>query len=85
MLRRNLLMGFVLTVAASLTGCNCCKHGCNTCASPVLVGARPCAPGCSSCGGPGAPVGVVPPPPAAVVPGPAPAPGPYGASFERGT
>jgi hypothetical protein len=83
MLTRKLMVGLALTLAASVTGCSCCKSGCNTCASPGFFSARP-AP-CNTCGP--APVGGValPPPPAAVVPGPAPAPGPYGASYERRT
>jgi len=85
MLKRNLVMGLVLILAVSLTGCKCCGLGSSTCNSPALISAAPIAPApCNNCGTP-PPGGVaVPPPPGAVVPGPAPAPQrPYGASYSR--
>jgi hypothetical protein len=86
MMMRKLMTGLALTLAVSVTGCNCCKPGCSTCNAP-LVAARPIAPPCNSCGPAPAPV-LVPAPPGAVAPAPVVVPGgagPYGASYERKT
>ena len=85
MLTRKLMVGLGLVLSVAVTGCSCCKSGCNTCASPSFFSARVGPAPCNSCGGPPPAGVVVPPPPAAVVPAPAPAPGPYGASYERRT
>jgi len=90
MLTRALVLGLVATVAFAVTGCKCCGVGqnCNSCIRTP--------PPCNNCGptGPGVivqpgAVGVVPPPPGPIGPGPvgspysSPPPGPYGASYER--
>jgi hypothetical protein len=84
MMMRKLMTGLALALAATVTGCNCCKPGCSTCNSP-LVAARP---PCNSCGGPAPAPVLVPAPPGAVAPAPVVVPGgagPYGASYERKT